>query len=222
MKDLILMVDTETANTNSKNMLDALVYDCGIAVIDRQGVIYDELSIVNREIFFDEAELMKSAYYARKLPQYFEELEKGIRILCSTYEMKQIISEIITKYHIKHVCAHNARFDVRALNNTQRWITKSKYRYFFPYGVEIWDTMRMATDTICKQPTYKKWCAANGYMTKNNQVRKTAEILYRYITKDNKFVERHTGLEDVRIEAAILAHCFKQKKKMRKILYESH
>lgn len=203
-------------------MDDVLVYDCGVAVVDRQGVIYYELSMVNKDIFVNEFELMQSAYYARKLPQYYDDLKSGKRLMCSTYEMKKIIAAIIERYNIKHVCAHNARFDVRALNNTQRWTTKSKYRYFFPYGVEIWDTMRMATDTICKQPTYKKWCQKNGYVTKNGQVRKTAEILYRYITKNNDFVECHTGLEDVKIETAILAYCFRQKKKMRKILYESH
>ena len=66
LKDLILMVDTETANTNSKNMLDALVYDCGFAVIDRQGVIYDELSIVNREIFFDAGQSATAGLFSAK------------------------------------------------------------------------------------------------------------------------------------------------------------
>ena len=59
----------------------------------------------------------------------------------------------------------------------------------------------------------------NGYLTKNGQVRKTAEIIYRYITKDNDFTESHTGLEDVMIEKEILAHCFRQHKAMRKKLY---
>ena len=58
-------------------------------------------------------------------------------------------------------------------------------------------------------------------MTKNNQCRYTAEIIYRYITKDNDFVESHTGLEDVEIETAIFAYCHRQHKKMKKLLWEN-
>jgi hypothetical protein len=47
----------------------------------------------------------------------------------------------------------------------------------------------------------------------------TAEVLYRFITKDNDFVESHTGLEDVMIEKEILAYCYRQHKKMKKELF---
>jgi hypothetical protein len=56
-------------------------------------------------------------------------------------------------------------------------------------------------------------------MTKNNQVRLTAEILFRYITRDLDFIESHTGLEDVDIERQILAYCFRKHKAMKKSLW---
>lgn len=112
--------------------------------------------------------------------------------------------------------AHNARFDYRATATTQRYLTKSKYRFFLPYGIELWDTLKMARDTICKQTMYKEWARKNGYVTKNNQVKATAEILYRYISGNNDFIESHTGLEDVLIEKEIFAHCMRQHKPMRK------
>jgi hypothetical protein len=70
-------------------------------------------------------------------------------------------------------------------------------------------------------PTYRRFCEENGYITKNNQCRYTAEIIYRYITKDNDFIESHTGLEDVEIEAQIFAYCVRQHKKMKKNLWEN-
>ena len=96
------------------------------------------------------------------------------------------------------------RFDYGTLNTTERWLTKSKYRYFFPYGIEICDTLKMARDVIAKMPTYQRFCEENGYLTKNGQYRLTAEIIYRFITKDNDFVENHTALDDSCIEARIL------------------
>ena len=56
-------------------------------------------------------------------------------------------------------------------------------------------------------------------MTKSNQVRLTAEILYRYITGNEKFKEEHTGLEDVLIEVEIFKYCRAKHKKMEKRLY---
>jgi DNA polymerase III epsilon subunit-like protein len=128
---------------------------------------------------------------------------------------------LIEKYRVVAVVAHNALFDYSATNATQRYITKSKYRYFFPYGTVFYDTLKMAQDTICKQKSYINYCFENGYVTKhkNPRPRATAEIIYRYITGQHDFSEAHTGLEDVLIEAKIFAHCMRQHKKMRKNLF---
>lgn len=219
----LIMGDTETCNTRMENgkldMSDVLVYDFGFAVCDKQGRVYEKYSFIIKEIFFGMKDLMKSSYYADKLPQYYEEIRNGQRKVVSLYEARQILANVMKEYETNIFVAHNARFDDNALKVTERYITKSKYRYFLPFGTEVWDTMKMANDTICKQKTYKKFCEENGYLTKNGQVRKTAEILYKYITKNNDFIESHTGLEDVMIEKEILAHCFRQHKAMRKKLY---
>ena len=80
----------------------------------------------------------------------------------------------------------------------------------------------MANDVIATTPSYKNFCLENGFVTKHKKPRPrvTAEILYRYITKDLDFVESHTGLEDVNIERQIMAYCFAKKKPMAKGLYE--
>ena len=222
-KTYLIMGDTETCNTRMEDgkldMRDVLVYDFGFAVCDKHGRVYEKYSFIIKEIFFDMKDLMKTSYYADKLPQYYEEIRNGQRKVVSLYEARKILSDVMKKYNTNIFVAHNARFDDNALKVTERYITKSKYRYFLPFGTEIWDTMKMANDTICKQKAYKKFCEENGYLTKNGQVRKTAEILYRYITKNNDFAESHTGLEDVMIEKEILVHCFRQHKAMRKKLY---
>lgn len=222
----ILMLDTETANTIAKedgglDMSNVLVYDIGWAVIDKSGKVYECASYVNRDIFVYERDLMQSAYYADKIPLYLEDLEKGYRKMADLYEIRCAMLEVMERYNIDTVCAHNARFDLNACNTTQRYCTKSKWRYFFPYGVEIWDTMKMAQDVIVQMPTYRKFCDDNGYKTKNGQYRKTAEILYQFISGNHDFAEEHTGLADVMIEKEILAYCFRQKKPMRKLLFEN-
>ena len=127
-----------------------------------------------------------------------------------------ICKELIKKYNCRFILAHNARFDLQACNNIQRWTTKSKYRYFFPKGIEIWDSLKASRSVIAKMPTYQKFCKEHGYMTKhkNPQVKLTAEILYQFITKNTNFSESHTGLEDVLIELEIYKYCKRQKKQM--------
>lgn len=225
-KTYLIGLDTETANgfidENGKLNLDySLVYDLGWAVCDKYGNIYVERSFVIYEVYVCLKEAMKSAYYAEKLPQYEKDLKSGKRKLVTLNTARKIMLEDIKQYGIKSAFAHNARFDLNALNNTIRYVTKSKYRYFFPKTIVLWDTLKMARDVICKQKTYVRFCKENGYMTNQRppQCRATAEVLYRYITNNTDFVESHTGLEDVKIESQILAKCFQQHKKMRKELF---
>lgn len=220
-----IVLDTETANTiqdeNGLDMTNVLFYDLGFQLVDSHGRTYGKkFSFVNSDIFTHEAELMQSAYYAKKIPQYRADLASGKRILANTYEIRKALVDLINKYDCKFVCAHNARFDYNSLNNTQRWTTKSRFRYFLPYGLEWWDTLKMARSVMGKMPTYQRFCAENGYTTKTGKPRFTAEICYRFITKDNTFVESHTGLEDVEIETEILRYCVRQHKAMKKKLWE--
>ena len=220
-----IVLDTETANTiqdeNGLDMTNVLFYDLGFQLVDSHGRTYGKkFSFVNSDIFTHEAERMQSAYYAKKIPQYRADLASGKRILANTYEIRKALVDIINKYDCKFVCAHNARFDYNSLNNTQRWTTKSRFRYFLPYGLEWWDTLKMARSVMGKMPTYQRFCAENGYTTKTGKPRFTAEICYRFITKDNTFVESHTGLEDVEIETEILRYCHRQHKSMKKKLWE--
>lgn len=212
-----IMIDTETANG-----LDCpLFYDCGWQVIDSYGRLYKERSFVNRDIFVRERDMMQSAYYAEKIPQYIEDIRAGRRIMADLYEVRKALAEDVAEYGCVFICAHNARFDYRSLNGTQRYVTKSKYRYFVPFGLEWWDTMKMAESVICKMPTYIRFCKDNGYTLKNGKPRKTAEILYKFITKNLDFAEEHKGLEDVDIERQILAYCKKQHKAMDKKLFNN-
>lgn len=217
-KNYYLIVDTETANTGDDNMKDPLVYDIGGAIVDKKGNVYETFSFIIYDVFYNMRELMKSAYYSDKIPMYQEQIDNGIRKIVTYFTAKKYIKEICEKWNVKSIIAHNMYFDYKATNQTQRYLTKSKYRYFFPYGIELWDTQKMAHDTICKQKGYIEWCKTNGYMTKHKKPRpqEKAEIIYRYITGDDDFIESHTGLEDVMIEKEIFTHCVRQHKRMTK------
>ena len=197
-----IMLDTETTNS----LDDPICYDVGFAVVDKEGSIYETHSFVVAEVFLNE-ELMESAYFIEKVPQYWEDIKKGTRKLAKFNTIRKVLAETMKKYNTNIVIAHNARFDYRSTAKTQRYLTKSKYRYFLPYGTEIWDTLKMAREVLKNDVDYDNFCYNNNYVTKRGCKRFTAEILYRFFTGDNDFVESHTGLEDVTIEKVIFAEC---------------
>lgn len=221
----LMGLDTETCNgimtDNKLDLSQSIVYDIGWVITDRQGRIYRERSFVIYEIFVGMKDVMRSAYYAEKIPMYWEQIKSGQRKLASFRTVLKTFRQDLKDFGCSTVFAHNARFDVNALNNTIRFLTGSKQRFFFPYRIEIWDTLKMSRQTIGRQKSYRNWCFRNNYVTKHRtpQVRLTAEILYKYITGCDDFIESHTGLEDVRIETKILVHCFRQHKKMEKRLF---
>jgi hypothetical protein len=209
-KHFYLVLDIETANHTE----DALAYDVGLAIIDRNGTVYEKHSFICREIFFDEADLMQSSYYARKIPEYHEDIADGSRKVVTLYEIRAKVFELYEFWHYKAIMAYNAHFDIGGLNRTQRYITKSKYRWFFPYGVPVHCIWHMACQTICSMKKYHKFCTDNGFVSKSGNIQTSAEVVYRFLTNNPDFEEEHKGLEDVLIEAYIFAECIRKHKKM--------
>ena len=202
----IIVVDTETTNS----LDDPICYDVGFAVVDASGAVYEKFSFVVAEVFLDE-QLMSSAYFLDKVPQYWKEIKEGKRKLAKFSTIRFKFAEVCKKWNVRIVAAHNARFDYRSLNLTQRFLTSSKYRYFFPFGIEVWDTLKMSREVLRDDDSYGEFCYNNDYLTKRLCKRFTAEIIFRFLTGSIDFEEAHTGLEDVMIEKEIFSYCVKAK-----------
>ena len=111
-----LMLDTETANgimeENGKlNLNYSLVYDLGLAIVDKRGKVYEQASLVISDIFYDMADIMNSCYYKEKLPRYHEEIADGTRQVVNLYMARQVVKTLMEKYDTNIVIAHNAGFD---------------------------------------------------------------------------------------------------------------
>lgn len=216
-KKYFMVLDVETAN----NTEDALVYDLGFAVIDKKGTVYESNSFIVSDIFNGERTLMQSAYYAEKIPQYIEGINNGLFVVKTFSQARKILLETLEKWNIEAVCAYNASFDTRALNTTQRWLTKSRYRYFLPYGTKVYCIWHMACQVICTQKNYVRFCLENGFVSPSGNIQTSAEVVYAYMTQNEEYQECHTGLEDVLIESEIFTHCLRQHKKMDKSINKS-
>lgn len=205
-----VVLDTETCNTIEQ----PIPYDVGWVICDRYGNIYEERSFVVSEVFFGMQDVMKSAYYAKKIPQYYEDIKSGKRTVAGMWDIRRALIADMKNYNTKNVGAYNMGFDRRALNNLIRYVSKSWMRWFFPFNTRYFCIWNMACDVILNRNSFIKFAEANGYESEAGNIRTSAEVAYRYITNKLDFEEEHTGLEDVKIEIAILAECYRQHKKM--------
>lgn len=213
-----LALDTETTN----GLDQPLVYDIGGAIVDKQGRVYEHFSFVIRDIFVHERELMQTAYYADKIPEYAADIREGKREMINFMFARRFILNLMEKYNVKDVAAYNAHFDRNALNTTIRWLTKSRVRYFFPYGTNFVCIWNMACQTICQRITYRRFCeehqlfSGNGHGTnkKARNISTSAENVYRYLILNPEYQEEHKGLDDVLIETEIMKRCFSSHKAM--------
>lgn len=206
-KKYILVLDVETAGDVEKN---PTVYDLGAKIVDLYGDTVERASWVIADVFLDMPELMKSAYYAKKLPQYYEDIKTGKRKLVKLSTAKKIIWQWMFKYNAFDIAAYNCSFDRRALNYTTYLLSNGEDRYFFPRKTNFIDIWRLACETVCSSRDFQKVAYENGWYSPAGNVRTNAEIVYSYLCNLPTFEESHTGLEDVEIEVEIMLHCWKK------------
>lgn len=207
-KKMFIVLDTETANS----VAHPLPYDFGWVVVDKHGNIYKTYSFVIYEIYCEQRDMMKSAYYADKLPQYEEDIKNGKRKIVSIWTARKIFIECMKEFNVDTIYAYNMGFDKRALNNDIKFVS-SWMRWFFPKDTNFKCIWHMACSSILNRTSYIKFAEKNNFISAKGNILTNAEVCYKYITKDIDFEESHTGLEDTLIESAILAYCFRQHKK---------
>ena len=203
----LMVLDTETAN----NIEQPLPYDFGWAIVDTEtGEILCEKSFVCAEIFLDK-ELMEQAYFAEKIPMYWDDIKTGKRKLMRLLNIRKEMWKDLKTFGVKNIGAYNMGFDRRASNNDIRYLTSSFLRWFFPYGTNLFCIWHMAcTGGLLNSKEYVNFAIENNFVSDAGNVLTSAECAYRYLTNNVNFTESHTGLEDVKIETAILLECLKR------------
>ena len=210
MTKYVMVIDTETAN----GLEMQLPYDFGGLVLNTQtGEIVRTFSFVCAEVFLDK-QLMTSAYYSEKVPQYWKQIKTGERQLKKLLNIRKAVHELLDEFGIKRVFAYNMGFDRRSSNNDCRMYTDF-VKWFFPYGIELLDIWHACCESLLNTKKYCKWAEKNGFVSEKGNIQTSAEVAYKYLTNDLTFKEEHKGLEDCQIEATLLMNCVKRKVKMK-------
>lgn len=211
-KKIRCVLDTETAGGLSK----PFPYD--FSYILYEGAEMREVcrrSFVIKEIFLD-ATLMDSAYYAKKVPSYWEDIWAGKKQLVSAYFARKTFFDDLAQFNCKECYAYNMAFDRRALNNLMNFSTDGRYKWFWKKGVRLYCIWNMAACAFLAGNDYYKTAIAQGWVSEKGNILTNAECAYRFLTGNFEFVEQHKGIDDSDIEALILKKCLAMHKKLDK------
>lgn len=209
-----LIFDTETIG-NLDNQDSLRVYDIAYKIVDSDFNVLCTRHYFVEEIFFGQADKMKTAYYAEKLPQYFEKIARNQVPVEKFIKIHEQLKKDCKRYDVKEAWAYNARFDRNATNATITALSNGYVKYFMPYGVELCCIQHIAAQTFMARPSYFRFIQKHGLLTDRGNPQTSAEAAYKFITKNPEFVEAHTALEDVNIELEILRYSKQVQRKVK-------
>lgn len=192
-----LVLDTETLGVK-----DRRVYDLGYVIVSlADGKILKSRDYVSKQIY-DNLELFKSAYYANKRPIYESRLADGYLKKMWWGSIMNVLAKDIETYGVDGLFAYNSSFDLGAIKVMCEQY-KAKQNPTADGIIDIWKD-NLVDPNLTQTEEYIEFCKVNNYLTKAGKCRATAEIVYRYLTRDGNYTEQHTALEDAKIEADIL------------------
>ena len=205
-KNVILVIDTETVG------LEGHVYDMGWTITDKTGDIIAERNWLVQENFTNPERMMGAFYAGKTFTHYAPMLQAGTISMRPWSEIVAALFADVLAYGVQTVAAYNAGFDLRVIAQTHEDLTDAQFCVFD--GLQILDIWQFACETKLQQKSYARIARELGWVSPAGNIKTGAEFAYRFVCGDYSFIEDHTALSDAQIETAILAECFRMKKRV--------
>lgn len=202
----LLTLDTETVG------LQGHVYDVGYIIHDKRGNIALERNWLVEENFTDPKKMMGAFYAGKHFTHYARMLQDGLITLKPWDEIVEQLNADILEHSVDVIAAYNAGFDFRVMAQTHADLGYSGK--VLDSALEILDIWQFACETKLSQKAYATIARDMGWVSPAGNIKTGAEFAHRYCSGDHSFIEDHTALSDARIEVAILAQCYAQKKRV--------
>ena len=202
-KNVYCVFDTETIGIDNK-----WIYDLGMVIIEKTGEpLYKKRWIIHETMTIPD--IAKIAFYGEKILTFYNKFS-----MVKFARAREEFREIMEDFGVNVITAYNLQFDMRAIIETLEYTGIGNK--FLNYPVEYFDLWNACCNSIFQQKEFQETALKQNWLSKVGNYRSTAEVAYRYITKDFEFSESHTALEDASIEAVILQEVCRQKKALEK------
>lgn len=202
----ILVLDTETTG----GLAHPIAYDVGGVVMEETGYIVERFHWATLEVIGNPG-LMATAFYAEKMPLYWQEVARGNIKPLPFADILRKITGLIDFHDVAAIAAYNAGFDKRSMENTTQHVFDNPN--WLNRDVPIWDIWAGACKSVLGTEKFIRWAVKTGNISEKGNPRTSAEVCFQYMTGNTGFIEEHTGGRDAEIEAAILAGILRRKKR---------
>lgn len=194
----ILIFDTETAN-----LTKPFCYNLGYIIADTE----NKEILLKREYVIEQVwhntMLFSTAYYAEKRQIYVNHMRARKAILDKWGYVMQRLYRDIVEFEITDGYAYNCKFDEKVFEFNCDW-----FKTINPIeNLNIHDIRGYVCHKIAFTEDYQNFCEENSFFTESENYSTTAEVLFRYVSKNIDFIEEHTALADSEIEFEILSYC---------------
>lgn len=194
----VLILDTETTAINTP-----FCYDISYLIINTNTKNIEKSQCYIIKQTWNNLPLFESAYYKDRRNFYEKILQTKSAYLVKWEKAMTKLQNDIKQYNIQNIYAYNSQFDNEVINYNCNW-----FRCQNPLnGIPFHDIWGYASQYITSNQKYIDFCESNQYFTDTGNYKSSAEIVYRYITNDIQFNEKHMGLYDCLIESKILLYC---------------
>ena len=183
---------------DSETCMDGTIADFGGIIVDRNGVIHNEISVLVaghfgvEKLFHDKnsAEAVWTlAGLKRRNENYQNMLNTGARTLASVNAINRWIEKALQAYPNMIATAYNLEFDFRAMRNTG--IICDGFNDSFC----LW---RAAVNKVSNDKRYVQHCISRKWITPKLNLRTNAEAMAEYALGGVELPpEPHTAIEDV-------------------------
>lgn len=178
-------------------------YNMGIIVYNKQKGIILEKNFIMLDVM------------TKNTPNYNKFLANitdiPLDITC-TFKAKRQLLEIVKSYNIKEIWAFNKSFDKSA---TERLFEKNINQIPELKEITWYDIQTAIFFTKLLTKKYINFCNSNKFYTNKKHISTNAETIYKYLTNNPNFKEKHNGLADCKIELEMLKIATKTKKKIK-------
>lgn len=197
----IMVFDTETTNLEKP-----FCYNIGYVIYSTDTAeILCKKDYVIEQVWHNPM-LFATAYYSSKKQLYINRMRGRQCVLDKFGYITQIMYRDIKEYDIHHAFAYNSDFDVRVFEYNCDW-----FKCINPLDtMQVHDIRGQVHNKIAFDKIYQAYCEEHELFTDSGNYSTTAEDVYRFLKKDDEFIEEHTALADSLIELEILLHCVEQ------------
>ncbi len=200
-KKIYCVFDTETIGVDKK-----WIYDLGLVIVEKTGKPLFKKEWIIKEIM-DIPNIREIAFYGKKMETFYKR-----KATVPFKQAREEFCQILEDYKVNSITAYNLQFDMAALSDTCQKLEIGKK--FLKRKIEYFDLWNASCDSIFQQKKFKEIASKENWLTEKGNIRTSAEIAYRFITRNYQFIESHTALHDAEIEGKILQAVIRQKKKI--------